>query len=242
MIVIPMAGLSQRFRDAGYALPKYMLDLHGRTLFSWTVGSFERYFATEPFLFIARDEAGTPGFIEREIAKLGIAEARTVILSHPTKGQAETVRLGIERNTIQGDQPLTIFNIDTIRPGFCYPDRPWMSTADGYIEVMRASDPGFSYAAPAETGDERVKETAEKNVISDLASTGLYYFRRSKDFIATLEKEEINPSSHELYIAPLYNFLIQTGQDVRYAEVPSDQVLFAGTPAQYDDLLKRKSI
>lgn len=242
MIVIPMAGLSQRFRDAGYAVPKYMLDLHGRTLFSWTVGSFERYFATEPFLFIARDEAGTPEFIDREVARLGIAEARTVILSHPTKGQAETVRLGIERNNIPGDQPLTIFNIDTIRPAFRYPARPGMSTADGYIEVMRASDPSFSYAAPAETGDERVKGTAEKKVISDLASTGLYYFRQSKDFIATLKKEEDNPSSHELYIAPLYNFLIQAGQDIRYAEVPSDQVLFAGTPAQYNDLLRRGSI
>ena len=29
MIVIPMAGRSQRFFDAGYTAPKYMLDLHG---------------------------------------------------------------------------------------------------------------------------------------------------------------------------------------------------------------------
>ncbi|EOA0230274.1 capsular biosynthesis protein, partial [Escherichia coli] len=34
MIVIPMAGLSSRFKKAGYVKPKYMLEAHGKTLFS----------------------------------------------------------------------------------------------------------------------------------------------------------------------------------------------------------------
>ncbi|MGY2048643.1 glycosyltransferase family 2 protein [Methylobacterium sp. JK268] len=242
MIVIPMAGLSQRFRNAGYALPKYMLDLHGRSLFERTVGSFAHYFATEPFLFIARHEAETEAFIGREVARMGVARMQVVMLSEPTLGQADTVRLGLEGAGVAADEPVTIFNIDTIRPGFRYPDRSWMAQADGYLEVMDADDPGYSYARPHPDGDERVAETAEKRVISRLASTGLYYFRRAGDYHAAFEAERRAPSAPELYVAPMYNAMIAQGRDVRFHEVPVPEVLFCGTPAQYEDLQKRPDL
>lgn len=242
MIVIPMAGLSRRFREAGHTLPKYMLDLHGRTLFSRTVESFRHVFATEPFLFVLRDEAGTADFVARECADLGVADARLVVLDQPTRGQAETVRLGLERGGVAGEEPLTIFNIDTLRPGFRPPDAPWAATADGWLEVMRADDPGFSYARPAPAGDARVAETAEKRVISDLASTGLYHFRRADAFARALEAEAATPSAAELYVAPLYNALIAAGGDVRYVEVAPRDVLFCGVPAQYEALQARPDL
>lgn len=242
MIVIPMAGLSQRFRNAGYALPKYMLDLHGRSLFERTVGSFAHYFATEPFLFIARSEANTEDFIYRETARMGISRMEIVMLSEPTRGQADTVRLGLKDARVAQDEPLTIFNIDTIRPRFRYPDRPWMMTADGYLEVMHATDPSYSFARPHEGGDERVVETAEKRVISQLASTGLYYFRRCADYSASFEIERQTPSAPELYVAPMYNAMIAQGCDIRYFEVSTMEVLFCGTPAQYEDLLKQPDL
>jgi NDP-sugar pyrophosphorylase family protein len=233
MIVIPMAGLSQRFRNAGYTVPKYMLDLHGQTLFAHTVGSFKNYFYKEPFLFVARKEAETPAFIKRETEDLGIKNYEIVILDTETKGQAETVRLGLARCSIAANENLTIFNIDTIRPGFQYPDRDWISHADGYLEVMSSQDPGYSYALPKDERTEVVQRTAEKQVISHFASTGLYYFRSAAQFISSFEAEETDPSSHELYIAPMYNHLISSGGDVRYFEINESEVLYAGTPAQY---------
>ena len=32
-VVITMAGLGSRFRKAGYKVPKYMIEAHGKTLF-----------------------------------------------------------------------------------------------------------------------------------------------------------------------------------------------------------------
>jgi len=233
MIVIPMAGLSRRFRNEGYTVPKYMLELHGRTLFAHTVGSFEKYFEKESFLFIARAEADTPEFIKRETENLGIKDYEIVILDAETKGQAETVQLGIDRCSITANESLTIFNIDTIRPGFKYPDREWMSHADGYLEVMSSQDPGYSYALPKDERTEMVQRTAEKQVISQFASTGLYYFRSSAQYISSFKAEKNNPSSTELYIAPMYNHLISNGGDVRYFKIEEGEVLYAGTPAQY---------
>ena len=237
MIVIPMAGMSRRFREAGYVQPKYMLDLHGRTLFAHAVGSFAAYFGTEPFLFIARDEPGVWAFIAGELAALGVAQARTVILPRPTLGQADTVRLGLQAAAIGNGTPLTIFNIDTFRPGFRYPGAPWMDAADGYLEVMRGTDPGFSFVLPAAGGGNRVAATAEKTVISDLASTGLYWFRRAADFLDAMGGGGAAAEAHgEQYVAPLYKALIARGMDIRYQEVMADQVIPCGIPAQYEAL------
>ncbi len=52
MFVLPMVGLSSRFFDAGYTLPKYQLPLHGRTVFAHVVDSFRDYFDSDEFLFI----------------------------------------------------------------------------------------------------------------------------------------------------------------------------------------------
>jgi len=238
MIVIPMAGLSRRFREAGHDRPKFMLDLHGRSLFAHAVNSFRAYFAAEPFLFVARDEPGVPEFVARELAALGVASAQTVVLPRPTLGQADTVRLGLQQAGTGADTPLTIFNIDTFRPGFRYPRAEWMGRADGYLEVMPGSDPGFSYARPAGGGEDRVAETAEKVVISGLASTGLYWFRRAGDFLDAMGGDGAAARAHgELYVAPLYNALIARGLDVRYHAVPAGEVVFCGVPAQYEALL-----
>lgn len=238
MIVIPMAGLSQRFRDAGFGVPKYMLDLHGRSLFSHTVGSFAAFFASEEFLFIARAEADTPSFVEQEATALGVEAFRTVVLPHPTRGQADTVVQGLRSADISADEPLTIFNIDTIRPGFRHPDAAWMSDAAGYLEVMRATDPGFSYARPdPASSDARVLETVEKVVISDLASTGLYYFRSAGLFLDAFAAQASQIGGQELYVAPLYNELIAQGLGVHYALVSDREVIFCGTPQQYKSLL-----
>ncbi|HEY0421149.1 MAG TPA: capsular biosynthesis protein, partial [Acetobacteraceae bacterium] len=75
MIVIPMAGLSRRFTEAGYAAPKYMLQANGRSVFAHAVGSFAAYFASQEFLFIIRDVAGTADFVRAECAALDIRAA-----------------------------------------------------------------------------------------------------------------------------------------------------------------------
>ena len=54
MIVIPMLGKSSRFTNAGYNLPKYMLPVKDKSVFCWSMSSFENYFTTEEFLFLVK--------------------------------------------------------------------------------------------------------------------------------------------------------------------------------------------
>ena len=44
-LIFPMAGLSERFTRAGFTVPKYMLQAHGRSLFRHAVEGFLGHFA-----------------------------------------------------------------------------------------------------------------------------------------------------------------------------------------------------
>ena len=231
MIVIPMAGRSQRFYDAGYDRPKYMLELDGRSVFAHAVGSFAAAFATTPFLFIAAAEA--EDFVRAEARALGVGEFEVVSLSAVTAGQAETVERGLDAVGWAG--PLTIFNIDTFRPGFAFPAEP-LASADGWLEVFRGSGANWSYVKPAPGAEPWALETAEKRPISDLCCTGLYHFARGQDFREALAAERRRPQAAELYVAPLYNHLIAEGRRIGWRLIAPDEVVFCGTPAEYEAL------
>ncbi|MCL1056396.1 glycosyltransferase family 2 protein [Shewanella gelidimarina] len=238
MIVIPMAGLSSRFFKAGYNKPKYMLLAHGITLFDHAILSFQAYFDTLPFLFIVRSEYDTPSFVETSCRKLGIKNYQIKVLTAETRGQAETVYLGLK--DIEDDMPITIFNIDTFRPNFTLPEL--VSDCDGYLEVFKGKGSNWSYAKPLSSTSNRVIETAEKNPISDLCSTGLYHFSYAKDFKRIFNLEATRPISEwqkqELYIAPLYNHMISEGKDIRYNLIDRSDVIFCGVPDEYLDFIQ----
>lgn len=234
-----MAGLSRRFTDAGYAIPKYMLKAGGISLFRHAVLSFKALFGQAHFLFVHREVQGTGEFIDSECAAIGLGDIARITLDAPTRGQAETVAIGLRQAGIDKNQPILIFNIDTIRPGYHLPSV--VTTADGYLEVFRGQGEGWSFVGPSEGPGQRVALTTEKRRISDLCSTGLYYFRRCDDFLSAFDEElACGPSdANEFYVAPLYNRLIQRGLDIRYELIESAAVVFSGVPAEYETLCAR---
>jgi hypothetical protein len=238
VIVIPMGGASSRFFAAGWNRPKYELPVGSRPLFDLCVGSFAAYIATERFLFVVRAEYGAERFVDEACARLAIQRAEVVALNAPTRGQAETVKLGLERAGVAGDEPVTVFNVDTVRPAFAHP--PQLTAWDGYLEVFEGAGDHWSFVEPAGDGSTRVRRTAEKLRISSLCSTGLYYFARARDFTQAFERAAADPGFmarwRELYVAPLYNFLIERGLDIRYRLIEPSAVIFAGTPAEYLEL------
>lgn len=237
MIIIPMAGLSSRFFKAGYTKPKYMLDLNGEPLFDTCLKSFSTYFKSEHFLFIVRDVYATKEFVNERVKHLGIASYSVDILSEETRGQAETVYLGLQ-SISDLEQSITIFNIDTIRPEFLFPD--FFLGKDSYLEVFKGSGNNWSFVKPASEQSNEVILTTEKNPISDLCCTGLYHFASANQFLeaynyfSQLPKEQWDAG--ELYVAPLYNHIIGKAQPVKFHLIGRDEVIFCGTPEEYESL------
>jgi len=237
MIIIPMAGLSSRFFKAGYSKPKYMLKAHGKTLFDHSIESFKTYFETERFLFIVRDVFNTAEFVKKSANALGIKNFDVVVLNEETRGQAETVALGLNEISYQGS--ITIFNIDTFRPNFKHPNLDKYMC--GYLEVFQGEGKNWSFVKPFCENSTKVIKTTEKNPISDLCCTGLYYFSSVADYLVAyndyLSKPECEWEKGELYVAPLYNYLINKNKVIHYNLIDINEVIFCGTPAEYDAFL-----
>lgn len=234
MFIFPMAGLSSRFFKAGYTKPKYMLEANGKSLFDHSVESFSNYFKTDKFLFIIRDVFNTKQFVESRVVALGIVDFEIVVLEKETRGQAETVLLGLLKSKFRHGS-ISIFNIDTFRPGFRYPDLDKCS--DGYLEVFKGSGNNWSYVRQTSDNSTIIDLTTEKRPVSDLCCTGIYHFSEVADYFDAYDYYSCLPKENweqgELYVAPLYNYLIQRGKEIHFHLIQKDDVVFCGTPEEY---------
>jgi NDP-sugar pyrophosphorylase family protein len=230
MFFISMAGEGNRFKKLGFTQPKYELKAKEKTLFEWSVGSFAEYFERETFVFIYR-EGNSSEFITQKCLALGIKNYVMVPVNRLTSGQAETVLIGLD--TLNTNESFFIFNIDTclkMKPAD-YPT-PIDLNCDGWLQTFKA--PGDHWSFARVNGENRVTEVAEKRRISDLASTGLYYFKDPVQYRELYARygSQIIQDSGELYVAPLLNYLLKSGGFVQHSTIEFSQVIPLGTPEE----------
>ena len=235
MIVIPMAGKSSRFFKEGYNIPKYMLPLNNDSnVFKESIKSFKRYFKTDFFLFITRSDFNVTTFVEKECIALGIINFEIVSLTQDTRGQADTVKIGLEKFKSKKNEDLYIFNIDSIRINFLKPSSLFLKNIDGYLEVFKGEGNHWSFVEADENNF--VKRTSEKIRISNFCSNGLYYFSSINLFLDTFMSLEISNDYKEFFVAPMYNIIIRRGKKVKFILLDKNETLFSGTPHEYEKL------
>jgi dTDP-glucose pyrophosphorylase len=231
--IITMAGFGRRFLDAGYAVPKYRITVHNRSLFCWSMLSLSQFIdAGTDFVFIAREDDQAEAFIREEAAALKIRSSYVVQLPAPTDGQATTAMAA--KTAIQDSKaPIFIYNIDT----FVHPLAlsPRDIRGDGWIPCFDAPGDAWSFAAADATG--RVREVREKVRISPHATIGLYWFSSFALYEDLYLRRYSNPTdleAGERYVAPVYNTLIADARNVYLQDVPLSAVIPLGVPADVE--------
>ncbi len=231
-IVIPMAGLGSRFSSAGYDRPKPFIDVGGAPMIQRVMENLACQRAR--YILLARREhiENQPDLVER-LSRNGNVEF--VPVDKVTEGAACTVLLA--RPCLDPEAPLLIANCDQIVDFDC---SNFISDSDergldGSILVFRDTrrDPKWSFVRLGPTG--LVLEAKEKQPISDLATVGLYYFRRGQDFIDAAvdmiaRSDRVN---NEYYVCPVYNYAIGAGKHIGVYEISEQSMHGIGTP---DDL------
>lgn len=233
-IIITMAGAGSRFRDAGYLLPKYQIEAHGKTLFAWSLMSLTDYLPhANQVVFLVRAEDHAAAFIRDEAEKFGIRNIRIIELDYLTDGQATTAFLGIQQ--CPHVEPIMIYNIDTyIEPNEMRYDQ---ISGAGYIPCFLAEGTHWSFVRLEESG--RAVEVAEKKRISGNCSLGAYYFARAELYLDAYDRLYGAgwDGAREKYIAPMYNLLIADGREVRISLVNPERVHVLGTPEELNAFL-----
>lgn len=236
-IVITMAGLGSRFAKAGYTVPKYMIEVHGKTLFDWSMESLKGYNREDTsYIFIVRKEDNASDFITSHCKRADITKVKIVEIDKLTDGQATTAMLAAPY--WKKDSELMIYNIDTYVES--YELKSEDIAGDGYIPCFHAEGEHWSFVKLDESG--KAVEVREKVRISDNCTLGAYYFKSCglyEDLYQEYYSDEDNLEKGEKYVAPLYNFMIKKGMDVRISIIDFGKVHVLGTPKELE-IFKRE--
>jgi len=230
--IITMAGQGKRFKNKGYTIPKYMVECEGKTLFEWSISSLSNLEISN-FIFIVRSEDNSNEFISNICLKLGILYYDIINIDFNTRGQAESAYIGMR--DVDGTQSILIYNIDTyIEPTEI--KNEFFKMADGIIPCFNAEGNHWSFVRTDESGI--VVEITEKKRISNNCSVGMYYFRFASLFKEMFEKYSSKfTSDGELYVAPIYNYLLSAGYNIVMFTINKDKVHVLGTPEELEQFL-----
>ena len=237
-VVIPMAGLGSRFAVEGWVEPKPLIPV-GREgakkpMIGWVVENFNVPGAR--FVFIVRREHLEDGrWGVREVLERIAPGCSIIVTDGVTEGPACSVLLA--ESVLDMNRPLLIANSDQWLEwdpnAFLYQ----AANVDGCISVFHqpdTNDTKWSYAAVDNNG--LVRRVEEKVVISEIATTGIYYWGRAGDFCKyakSMIERDVRVNG-EFYVCPVYNEAIADGKMVKVVYcnrfwglgVPKDLELF----------------
>ena len=206
-VLIPMAGEGSRFVKKGYTFPKPLIDVRGKPMIQKVVENLD--FISE-YIFLVRKKhiqeyAGLVDTLER----ITNGSYKIVEVDSLTEGAACTALLAKEH--INSDEDLLIANSDQFieyqRQNFI--SLKDMTSVDAIVWTFNAVHPKWSFVKTNARG--YITEVAEKRPISDIATCGMYWYRKGSDFVKYAEQmvEKDIRVNNEFYIAPVYNELIQ---------------------------------
>jgi dTDP-glucose pyrophosphorylase len=233
-----MAGAGSRFADAGYAFPKPLIDVAGKTMIEVVIKNLK---PTIPhrFIFICQREHYEKYDLHNIFKNAtGGNDFDVVQINGVTAGAACTVLCA--KQFIDNENDLLIANSDQFidfQPD-AFIEEARQDDTDGLIMTFESSHPKWSYARVDKDG--KVTEVAEKKLISNHATTGIYYFRQGKDFVSGTEAMIKKDCKHngEFYVCPVYNELILQGATIRTSDITINQMHGLGTPEDLDLFLE----
>ncbi|MFM2230554.1 MAG: hypothetical protein RL607_1812 [Bacteroidota bacterium] len=179
-IIIPLAGSSELYTNAGFSYPKPLVEIDGKPMIQVVIEQFQSI--TEPFqaVFILKDEDVRKFHLDNTIRLLA-PNSEIVKLKNDTKGALCSILMTID--SLSDDDRILVLNGDQIiNHNFqsilqSFDERK----ADVGIVTFPSVHPRWSYAR-IEQGE--VVQTAEKNPISNAAIAGFYFFAKAQDFFA----------------------------------------------------------
>lgn len=227
-LIMPMGGGGTRFLGEDFNLPKPLIDLQRKPFFYWSVRSLLKFIDVQDIIFVVLQEHIDRFSIDKEIYKY-FPQAKIKIIPHILNGALLTCLEGIKE--IKDNNPI-LFN-DCDHAFFCkkfynFCKKADFTTPDAALLTFKSSEPCYSYAQIDDEG--RVIKTIEKQVISEDAICGAYYFKNKDIFEEGSQKYLNNCSYKEFFISGVYNIL---ASDFIVKYFRTDKHISFGTPKEY---------
>jgi NDP-sugar pyrophosphorylase family protein len=206
--LILMSGSSRAFLEAGYLYPKNLVEVAGVPLVQKVLEKLTppEDVKSQNICILQRDE--NIKYHTGSIIKLVDPNAVIVELKSETSGAACSALLAID--LINNDDPLIIANGDQLLDFdvFVAVADFQKRKLDGGILTFEDLHPRWSFVKCDKEG--LLVEAAEKRPISKLATAGVYYFSKGKDFIRAAMSMIVKGGGVNgfFYICPVFNELV----------------------------------
>ncbi|MEO8454626.1 MAG: NTP transferase domain-containing protein [Sphingomicrobium sp.] len=247
-VVIPMSGFGERFRRAGYTVPKPLIMVDGKPIIGHVIDLFP---GETDFLFICnREHLGEPRYAMAEMLSEYCPTGRVVSIDPHREGPIGAIRQA--RKHIDPDRPMFVNYCDFN----CFWD--WAdfkrfvaeTECDGAVPAYRGFHPhslhGNNYAFLRETGgwlnDIQEKQPWTDDRLSELASSGGYYFATGGlglDLFDEVVDRDMKVGG-EFYVSLAYKVL--TERQARIAVYELQHFMQWGTPEDLAEYLGWSSV
>jgi dTDP-glucose pyrophosphorylase len=210
-ILIPMSGAGRRFAEMGYDKPKPLIEFFGKPMVQHVLENLGVHNRFTLCVQRAHYDADPSVFLK---LRNMVQELDIVFVEQLTGGAAETCLLA--KQYINHNNTLMIANCDQIMRWDQNHFEEWFVTSalDGCMFTFFKDSPAYSYVEVDKHGI--AVRTAEKQVISPHATTGIYVWRRGCDFVSAAEQMIQKHIKHagEYYVCPVYNENIAQGHRI----------------------------
>ena len=210
-VLIPMAGAGSRFQEAGYTFPKPLIEVDGKPMIQLVV---ENLNIDARHIFVVQSEHYTK-YNLNHLLPLISPGCEIVQVDGVTEGAACTTLLAKE--FINNDEPLVFANSDQFLE---WDSNEFMYSmvadeVDAGMLTFTATHPKWSFAKLDKEGF--VSEVAEKKPISDIATAGIYYWKKGSEYVKYAENmiEKNIRFNNEFYVCPVFNEAIKDGKKVK---------------------------
>jgi NDP-sugar pyrophosphorylase family protein len=224
--LIPMVGIGSRFNEAGYRLPKPLIEVSGKPMILKVIEDLPN---ARKWIFVMRDEHIKSGV--DKIIRTKIPDAVIIGVKGTTKGQACTCLLA--ENYLEPEEDVFIASCDS---GFIYDNDKfeklkkekevssicWTFTER---EILKQNPFSWGWCLLEEDKktikDVSVKKPVSKNPYNDHAITASFWFKKSKDFLKAtkLMVSEGYTTNGEFYIDSVPIFLNKLGKKTKIFDV-----------------------
>lgn len=224
-VVVPIAAEDPAFEEAGYDVPRPLIEIDGRPMIKWATEPVEETVESPSFVFVVLQSHVDAHDIDDRLREWYGPNVSVVTLDGMTDGAAETA-LAAEPHVSDRDL-LVMFGDQYVTADIGA--AIGASDADGLVVTFESRDAAWSYAATDEDGF--VERVAAKDQISSTALSGIYYFADGTDFLTAARRliEKDVRTNGLFYVCSVYNELLDMSQQVE--TVPAGEMWSLGTPS-----------
>ena len=242
-LIIPMSGIGKRFLDVGYKVPKFLIEVEGKSVIEHVV---EMYPGIESPIFICnKDHLENKKFnLRKKLLKIR-PKSKIISIDAHKKGPIFAVLQAMEFVDLDSPSIVNYCDFNCIWDFEAFKTHIKKTNCDGCVITYKGFHPHMLHSsnyAYVKTEDEKIIDIQEKkpftnNPMSENASSGAYFFKSAKlmekYFKKTIDKN--NSIKGEYYVSLSYKSMIEDNLYLNIFEI--EKFMQWGTPNDLKDYL-----